>query len=70
MKYYDKKIYELNKTIEELAIMLVALVMGYLVGFIAGSIQTDKLQNEIEQYKFNEYVIEQSINDEGYGKEK
>lgn len=66
MKYYDKRIYELNKTIEELAIMLVALVMGYLVGFIVGSLEYDKLQNELEQYKFNEYVMQESMNDKGY----
>lgn len=66
MKYYDKRMYELNKIIEELAIMLVALVIGYIVGSIAGSLEKNKLQNEIEKYKFNEYVIEQSLNDDGY----
>ena len=49
MKFYDKKIYELNNSIEEIVILLVALIIGYVVGYIAGGIYNNsKLDGNIE----------------------
>lgn len=55
MKFYDKKIYELNKNFEELTIIIIALVIGYITGYITAKIYTNQLKG-IEQYKFNNYV--------------
>ena len=46
--------------------ILIGLIIGIILCLIASNNEITKLQKELEQYKFNEYVIEESMNDGEY----
>lgn len=45
------------------------LIIGIILCLFIANEEITKLQKELEQYKFNEYVIEESMNDRGYKQE-
>ena len=59
MKIYDKKIYELNKCIEGVIIVIVCFMIGYVCGILAGD-KSKELKNkdiEIESLKDTVYML-------------
>ena len=59
MKIYDKKIYELNKCIEVVIIVIVCFMIGYVCGILAGD-KSEELKNkdiEIESLKDTVYML-------------
>ena len=59
MKIYDKKIYELNKCIEAVIIVIVCFTIGYVCGILAGdkSEELKKKDIEIESLKDAVYML-------------
>jgi len=66
MKFYDKEIYELDREFKEIALVFIGLLIGFAIGIIAMIPDRQQLENELNQYRFNEYVITESQNDRGY----
>lgn len=59
MKIYDKKIYELNKCIEAVIIVIICFTIGYVCGILAGD-KSEELKNkdiEIESLKDTVYML-------------
>ena len=59
MKIYDKRIYELNKCIEVVIIVIVCFMIGYVCGVLAGD-KSEELKNkdiEIESLKDTVYML-------------
>ena len=59
MKIYDKRIYELNKCIEGVIIVIVCFMIGYVCGVLAGD-KSEELKNkdiEIESLKDTVYML-------------
>lgn len=59
MKIYDKRIYELNKCIEGVIIVIVCFTIGYVCGVLAGD-KSEELKNkdiEIESLKDTVYML-------------
>lgn len=59
MKIYDKRIYELNKCIEAVIIVIVCFTIGYVCGVLAGD-KSEELKNkdiEIESLKDTVYML-------------
>lgn len=56
---------ELNKLLKEIMILLI----GFMIGLTAGYCVNVNLREELNEYKFNEYVMLKSQNDRGYENE-
>lgn len=53
---------EFNKLLKEILILLI----GFMIGLTAGYWVNVDLREELNEYKFNEYVMLESQNDRGY----